>query len=480
MATALSVSDFLSLLFDKSASELPTAGNLLSLALNKLYLYLISFGQTKALLLFSLLVFGLYTFKNVFGYLSAVLLSIIRSKVVRDVRNELFGKSMRLSAAYHSRSKKGDVLARFGSDITEYEENVIVSIQTLLNAIISIVLYLVMLFYINLPLTLFVFAMLPVVIFGISGLSHRLRKQSKELQERNSRLVSLIEESMEGLKIIKAYTAIEFSNRRFQSENKQYTQLRNKVYRRIDLSSPVSEFLSSVVVIGILLFGSYLIFSGKGNLSPEMFVSYIMMFVLMIQPAKESSKAFSQIKKGKACVERLESFLQEPDEEPVTIDGKSFEGVRQSIDFSDVSFQYVEGHPVLSHLSFSIPHGTTVALVGSSGSGKSTIADLLSRFYDPTEGQILIDGTPLTDFRLDQLRQHIGVVAQDAMLFNDTIRNNIAYGCPDASFEEVEKAARIANAHDFITAMPQGYDTQLVNVELPLSHSTSVSLARDT
>lgn len=461
MATALSVSDFLSLLFDKAESELPTAGNLLSLALNKLYVYLISFGQMKALLLFSLLVFLLYTCKNVFGYFSSLLLSVIRSKVICDVRNELFDKSMRLSAAYHSRSKKGDVLARFGSDITEYEENVIVSIQTLLNAIISIVLYLAMLFYINLPLTLFVFAMLPVVIFGISGLSHRLRRQSKELQERNSRLVSLIEESMEGLKIIKAYTAIEFSNRRFQSENKQYTQLRNKVYRRIDLSSPVSEFLSSVVVIGILLFGSYLIFSGKGNLSPEMFVSYIMMFVLMIQPAKETSKAFSQIKKGRACVERLESFLQEPDEEPITVDGKPFEGVRKSIDFSDVSFQYVEGHPVLEHLSFTIPQGTTVALVGSSGSGKSTIADLLSRFYDPTDGKILIDGTPLTDFRIDQLRQHIGVVAQDALLFNDTIRNNIAYGCADATFEEIVEAARIANAHDFISAMPQGYDTQL-------------------
>lgn len=458
MATALSVADFLSILFDKPVEEVPTTGNLVTVALTKLYLFLITYGQKGALLLFSLLVFLLYTLKNVFGYVSALLLALIRSKVVRNVRNELFEKSMRLSSAYHGRSQKGDILARFGGDITEYEENVIVSLQTLLNSFLAIVLYLSMLFYINWLLTVFVLAMLPIVLFVISGISRHLRRQSVEMQERNARLLSLTEESMEGLKIIKAYTAIGFSNSRFQSENSLYARLRIAVYRRIDMASPVSEFLSNVVVIGILLFGSFLIFEGKGTLTPELFVSYIMMFVLMIQPAKDLSTAYSQIKKGRACVERLEDFLNEPDVEPELEQGEAFCGLQQQIVYNHVGFHYVEGHPVLSDVFLVLPKGKTTALVGSSGSGKSTIADLLCRFYDPVEGGIEVDGVDMRRLRLSDWRRHIGVVAQDALLFNDTVRNNIAFGY-DATMEQIEAAARIANAHEFIKGLPEGYDT---------------------
>lgn len=465
MATALSVADFLKLLFNDDTLSAPASeANLVTVGLQKLYEWLIAFGQQRAIIYFSLLVFATYTMKNVFNYFAAVEMSIIRSKVVRDVRNDMFRKSMFLPMGYHMSNRKGDVLSRFGNDVVEYEENIINSIQMFVNSLVSIVIYLAMLFYINLKLSFFVLCMLPIVAFVISGITRHLRRSSTELQERGSLLMSLMEETMMGLKIIKAYTAIDFSNRRFRMQDKAYTDLRVKVYRRVDMASPVSDFLGNTIVIGILLFGSFLVMKGDQGLTAELFISFIMMFVLMISPAKDLTTAISQMKKGRGCEERMSQLLSEQEEKDQgTV---VFEGLKESIEFRNLTFKYTSSdEPVedntLTDINLVIPKGRQIALVGSSGSGKSTLADLMGRFYEVEPGQLLIDGRPIGDYSLSSLRFGIGFVAQDTLLFNDTVAANIAFGMEGVTQEQIEEAARVANAHDFIMQLPQGYDTNI-------------------
>ncbi len=461
MATALSVADFLKILFDTGDDAIPVGANLVAQWLEGLYVWLISFGRLKALLLFSGLVFVLYGMKNVFTYLSAVEISIIRTNVVRDLRNALFRKAMHLPMSYYDRTRKGDVLSRFSSDMVEYEENILNSVQQLLVAVISMVLYLAMLFYLNVKLTLFVLCMLPVVAFAISGLSRRLKRQSKEVQEKNSYLISLTDETIGGLKVIKSYTAIDFSNRRFREFNRGYTRQRIAMVRRIYAASPVSDFLGNVIVIGILLFGAWLVFTGDQGLSSELFISYVMLFVLMIPPAKELTTAISQMKKGRACADRIEAFLKEREETNLVNQMCKAVQTNNAVELRHVGFSYKPGVPVLTDINLTIPRGSTVALVGGSGSGKSTIVDLICRFYDYSEGEILFNGMPIRSMSLNSLRNSIGVVAQDTLLFNDTVFGNIAFGHPEATADEIRTAAKVAQAHEFIMQLPDGYDTNL-------------------
>ena len=460
MATALSVADFLKILFGTSDTALPTS-NLITQWLDGLYGWLIGFGRLNALLLFSAILFVLYSLKNIFGYLSAVEMGIIRTRVVRDLRNDLFHKALRLPISYYDRQRKGDVLARFGSDMVEYDENILGSVQMLLTAVVSIVLYLAMLFYLNVKLTFFVLCMLPLVAVVVSGLSRRLKRKSQTVQEMNSHLVSLTDETIGGLKVIKAYTAIDFSNNRFRDFNRDYTRRRTAMFRRIYAASPVSEFLGNLIVVGILLFGSMLIMRGDHGLTADLFISYVMLFVLMIPPAKELTTAIAQIKKGKACAERVKAFLGEEEEK----DGEDLKVIKDfkapAVELRHVSFSYAPEVPVLNDVSLSVPRGSTVALVGASGSGKSTVADLICRFYDVNEGEILFGGVPIHQMSLAELRRRIGVVAQDTLLFNDSVSANIAFGCPGATAEQIRQAAMTAQAHDFIMKLPQGYATNL-------------------
>ena len=464
MATALSVADFLKILFGTGNDTAVLTSNLVTHWLDGLYTWLIGFGRLNALLLFSAIIFVLYSLKNIFGYLSAVEIGIIRTRVVRDIRNDLFRKAMRLPMGYYDRQRKGDVLARFGSDMVEYDENILGSVQMLLTAAISIVLYLAMLFYLNVKLTVFVLCMLPIVAFVISSLSRRLKRKSQTVQEMNSHLVSLTDETIGGLKVIKAYTAIEFSNNRFQEYNRDYTRRRTAMFRRIYAASPISDFLGNVIVVGILLFGSLLIMRGDHGLTADLFISYVMLFVLMIPPSKELTTAIAQIKKGRACADRVEAFLGEA-EEPIrtslTSRASTASQASPSVELCDVCFSYTPGVPVLDHVNLSVPRGSTVALVGASGSGKSTIADLIGRFYEVTEGEIRFGGIPVKQLGLANLRSRIGIVAQDTLLFNDSVAENIRFGRPEATQEEIEAAARAAQAHDFIMALPHGYQTNL-------------------
>ncbi len=466
MATALSVADFLRILFGEGDTPTTAAtANLVAQWLDGLYGWLIAFGRKGALIIFSLIIFTLYSLKNIFGYLSAVQIAAIRTLVVRDLRNDLFRKAMHLPVAYYDRQRKGDVLARFGSDMVEYEENTLASIQMLAAAVVSMVLYLAMLFYLSLKLTLFVLCMLPLVAFVISGLSRKLKRKSAKVQEMNSRLISLTDEAIGGLKVIKAYTAIDFSNSRFRHYNRRYTRQRTAMFRRIYSASPISDFLGNTIVVGILLFGSYLVLGGDHGLTADLFISYVMLFVLMIPPAKDLTTAIAQMKKGQACADRIEAFLGEEEERDtdtaVAPTTPTADCNAPLVELSHVSFSYVEGTPVLDDVSLAVPRGKTVALVGASGSGKSTIADLVCRFYDPTAGQILLGGHDVRSMPFAVLRSRIGVVAQDTLLFNDTVSANIAFGCPDATPDAIEQAARAAQAHDFIEALPEGYNTNI-------------------
>ena len=462
MSTALSVADFLKILFGENETSMPSI-NLVAQALEELYAWLITFGRKEALILFSVIIFVLYSLKNIFGYLAAVQIAVIRTRVVRDLRNKLFGKAMRLPLGYYDRARKGDVMARFSSDMVEYEESVLGSLQSLLSSIISMVLFMAMLVYLNVKLTLFVLLMLPLVALVVAGLARRLKRTSQVVQEMNSRLISLTDETMGGLKVIKAYNAIDFSNRRFRKYNRDYTRRRNAMYRRIDAASPVSEFLSSIIVIGILLFGSWLVMNGDNGLTSELFISYVMLFVLMIPPAKDLTTALSQMRKGRACADRIEAFLNEEEESWKTISSEQPRAKQSenAVELRHVNFSYNEGVQVLNDINISVPRGTTLALVGSSGSGKSTIADLICRFYECHDGEIMLDGQHINNMPLAVLRSRIGVVAQDTLLFNDTVAANIAFGRPMATRDEIEQAARAAQAHDFIIAMPEGYDTNI-------------------
>ncbi len=468
MATALSVANFLRILFGSADSEPLMQGNLIALGLDRLYRWLITFGQLNALLLFSAIIFVLYGLKNIFGYLSAIEIAGIRARIVRDLRNALFRKAMHLPMAYYDRHRKGDVMARFTSDMVEYDEGTLGSLQSLLAAVISMVLYLAMLFYINFKLSLFVLCMLPLVALVISGISRRLKQSSKVVQEMNAFLLALTDETIGGLKVIKSYTAIDFSNRRFQAFNRRYTRRRTHMVYRIYAASPVSDFLGNAIVVAILLFGAWLVMRGDQGLTADLFISYVMLFVLMIPPAKDLSTAVAQMKKGRACADRIDAFLAEEEEPVVSGQWSVVSGQRSvvggqwpAVALRHVSFAYLPEAPVLRDISIDVPRGTTLALVGSSGSGKSTIADLLCRFYPVADGSIFLDGADINSIPLADLRRRIAVVAQDTLLFNDTVAANIAFGRPDASQADIEAAARAAQAHDFIMQMPDGYQTNL-------------------
>ena len=462
LTTILSITDFLKILFPPDSGAQPENDpNQLNQLLNQLYGWMIGFGQHKAVLLFALILCSQYLLKNVFTYFAIVRICNIRNYAIRDIRDRLYSKITNLPLSYFSSSRKGDVISRFSNDITEFDQNVLFSIQQITIAIITIVLYLVLLFYINLKLTIFALLLLPIIGFVISRITRHLRRNSQTLQEKTSYLTSLTEETISGVRIIKSFTAIDFSNERFRRFNESYTRLRNKVYRRIDLASPVSDFLGNSMVIVILVFGAYLVFNHDGGLTPELFITYIMLFVLMINPAKDFATAISQMKKGTACTQRLSDFLEIPETIVEKENPQAFEGLRNNVVFNNLSFEYNAGTEVLSNINLTINRGETVAIVGPSGSGKSTLADLVPRFHDCTAGQLLIDGTDIREYSIAQLRSHIGIVSQDTILFNDTVFGNIAFGCQNATQQQVEEAAKIANAHDFIMQLDNGYQTNI-------------------
>ncbi len=416
-------------------------------------------GEVEALLFICILVLSTFFLRNLFRYSALFFLNPIRNGIVNDLRVDLHKKLVSLPLAFFTKKRKGDIASRLTADLVEIEWSIMSSLEMIFKDPLNIIMYLITLIIISPKLTLFVIILFPVtgIIIGLIGKS--LKKSSEKGQAKMGHLLSIIDENISGLRIIKAFNIEKQINSNFQKESGNYRNIMTKLLRKKDLSSPMSEFLSTIVLVVVMWFGGQLVLGGQSTLSGQEFIGYILIFSQIIPPAKSLTTSYYHIKKGTAAAERVYEILDAKNE---IIENKNAAEIKFSneITFKDVSFKY-EKNNVLSNINFKIKKGEMVALVGQSGSGKSTIADLLNRFYDLDTGSILIDQTNIKDIAFSNLRELIGVVTQDSILFNDSIYNNIKLGKINATEEEIIKAAKIANAHKFILEKPNGYSTNI-------------------
>lgn len=415
------------------------------------------YGPSRTLLLLCIYLVVMTLIKVGVTYGGIYMLVPIRTGVVRDLRNEFNAKLLRLPISLISEERKGDLLARFSGDVAEIEYSIISILESLIKNPILIVIYLIALFAISWELTLFVLFVLPIAGYIMGAVGKRLKRDSLEGQTQWGRLMSMVEETLSGLRIIKAFNAEQQISHRFTSANEHYRRTIAQVYARQGLAHPMSEFLGTTAIAIILWYGGNLIFAGSSSITADAFIYYLVIFYSIINPAKELSRASYSIQKGLASMTRIQTILDYPervtdpaDPLPVTFD--------QCISYEDVSFRYQEPW-IIRHLNLTIPKGQMIALVGASGAGKSTLVDLLPRFYDVTSGRITIDGTDIRQVKASDLRDLIGYVNQTPILFNDTIRNNITFGMErPVSDEEVRTAAEAANATEFIDQLPEGME----------------------
>ena len=413
---------------------------------------------------FALILLGLFlvmaTFLKVATmYLAFYTMIPIRTGVVRDIRNQINRKITELPLGFFSEERKGDIIARVSGDVNEIETSIMSSLDMLFKNPILIAIYLTGMIVISWQLTLFVLILLPVAGYVMGQVGKKLKRKSLEGQQQWGLLMSQIEETLSGLRIIKAFNAERKIQSRFERSNETFREITNKVYRRQQMAHPMSEFLGTATIAIVLWYGGSLILSANSPIDAPTFIYYLVIFYNIINPAKDLSKSVYAIQKGLASMERVDKILQAESsildpEQPKPI------ALKEAITYRDVWFKY-QDQWVLKQINLTIPRGTTVALVGQSGSGKSTMVDLLPRFYDVDKGSIQIDGVDIRDASLYDLRGLMGNVNQEAILFNDTFYNNIAFGVEHATPEQVEEAARIANAHEFIVASEQGYHTNI-------------------
>lgn len=413
---------------------------------------------------FTLIILGLFLVVMTFVKVATMYLAFyemipIRTGVVRDIRNQINKKITELPLGFFSEERKGDILARISGDVNEIEASVMSSLDMLFKNPILIVIYLVGMIVISWQLTLFVFILLPLAGYIMGQVGKKLKKKSLEAQQQWGALMSQIEETLGGLRIIKAFNAEAKIRNRFEQTNEMFRQTITRVYRRQQMAHPMSEFLGTVTIAIVLWYGGSLILSNHSTIDAPTFIYYLVIFYSIINPAKDLSKAAYAIQKGLASMTRIDKILMaETDiKDPVSPKAVAF---GKSICYNHVWFRY-QNEWILKDIELEIPKGKTIALVGQSGSGKSTMVDLLPRFYDVTKGSITIDGIDIRDVALTDLRGLMGNVNQEAILFNDTFFNNIAFGVENATRERVEEAAKIANAHEFIMASEQGYDTNV-------------------
>jgi subfamily B ATP-binding cassette protein MsbA len=416
------------------------------------------YGNEKMLVYIGFTIIILFFLKNLFRYLAMYFLAVVRNGVVKDLRNDLYLKILILPLSYFNEKRKGDIIARMTTDVQEVEWSIMSSLEMAFRDPITMLTYLVTLFVISPSLTVFVLVLLPVSGFIIGRIGKSLKRTSDKGQYKMGVLLSMIEETISGLRIIKAFNAINFADNRFRKTNQEYNRLMVRLYRKRDLASPLSEFLSACVVTIVLWYGGKLVFGG--SMDAAAFLVYLGIFSQLMPPAKAITQAFYNIQKGAASVERIEQVLDEPEvieEKPAAVSKKEF---HTSVEYRNVSFSYVE-EMVLKNINLAIQKGRTIAVVGPSGGGKSTLVDLLPRFYDCKEGGLFIDGVDVRDFSIHDLRGLMGIVSQETILFNDTVLSNIAFGMENVSESDVIAAARVANAHEFIEKMPQGYLTNI-------------------
>ena len=424
------------------------------------------FGELKVLLYISIVIVMLFFLKNFFRYLAMFFLAPVRNGVIKDIRNELYMKVLILPLSYYSEQKKGDLIARITSDPQEVEWSIMSSLEAIFREPITIISFVITLFIINPSLTAFVLILLPASGFLIGRIGKSLKRTSVKGQRKMGELLAIIEETISGLRIIKAFNFINDAAENFNKNNKTYTRLMIKLYRKRDLASPLSEFLGAIVIVVVLWFGGRIVLNPEMHLDAAIFIVYLGIFSQLIPPAKAMTTAFYNVQKGAASIERIEQVL---DAEEVIVekqDAKRIDVFNEKIEFRNVSFTYTPDDEndtieVLKNINICIDKGKTIALVGASGAGKTTIINLLPRFYDTTKGEIFIDGTPIKDFVISDVRGLMGIVTQESILFNDTVSNNIALGKKDASYEEIVVSATVANADGFIQELEDGYQTNI-------------------
>ena len=440
------------------------SASLKDVAINNFYYYtqeaIRMWGPSATLAMLAALLVVMTALKTGVTYLSSYVIIPMRSGIVRDIRNSIYRKIVSLPIGFFTNERKGDVMARMTGDVAEIQSSIMASLDMLFKDPVMILVCLGMMIAISWQLTIFVFILLPVAGYIMGKVGKSLKRKSLEGQTQWGVLMSMIEEVLSGLRVIKAFNAEEKVEHRFAEENDRFFAISNRVARRQDLAHPMSELLGTTAIAIVLWFGGSLIITGHSSMTAPSFIYYMVIFYSMINPAKDLSKASYAIQKGMASMQRVDKILAATNPIADPVHPQKISHKNPSIVYKDVWFSYSEV-PVLKNINLEIPAGKTVALVGQSGSGKSTLADLLPRFYDVDEGSVKIDGHDVRNLRVHDLRSLMGIVNQNAILFNDTFFNNIAFGVPNATREQVIEAAKIANAHKFIMETEAGYDTNI-------------------
>ena len=440
-------------------------GAFVDVAKNNGYYYsqelIAQYGPSTTLLLLGLLLSVLTFFKTATYFGGSAMLMPLRTGVIRDIRADIYRKILSLPLSFFSEERKGDILTRVSTDVNEVDASISSSLDMIVKNPIFIIVYLTTLICISWQLTLFTLLVVPLLAWGIGTVGKRLKARSLLMQSRLSDSISQLEETLGGLRIIKAFIAESKMMQRFAKVNDDYRHIATRVALRQSAAHPVSEFLGTVMIVIVLWFGGWLIFTGSSTIDANLFIYYLVILYTTLQPVKDLSKAGYAIQKGLASMERILKILNAQNPIREVENPQEVQGLQHDISFHHVSFSYQEDREVLSDITFTIPVGRSIALVGQSGSGKSTLVDLIPRYHDVQHGSITLDGKDIRSLSIRSLRGLIGNVNQEAVLFNDTIYNNIAFGVEGATREQVEEAARVANAHDFIMQSEQGYETMV-------------------
>lgn len=457
---------FLNVLFNRSeqVSVEPTL-NFDTNSVMEYFKYLVSElirtqGSEAALLFIIGAVLTSILLKNVFRYFGLYVMVILRNFIIRDLRGSMYSRILVLPLSYFSSERKGDLISRMSSDIADVEVSIMSSLEALFREPMSVIFSVIALVWINPYLTVLVFVTLPVAVGIIALIGRILKRQGAKGQSQMGRLISLFEETLGGVRIIKAFSAQAFFDKKFLKENEKYTKISIKINHLNDANSPISETLSVSILAIILWVGGKMALANDGSLSAGEFIGFIAIFSQIISPAKQFSVAYNRMQKGLASLARIEEVIASEEIITEAPSALPVAGFKHSIEFKNVSFHY-NGEYVLRNVSFTIEKGKSVALVGPSGSGKSTLVDLIPRFYDPVEGEVLIDGVNIRQYKILELRRLMGIVTQESILFNDTIANNIAFGMSAVSMDKIEEAAKVAHAHDFVLETENGYQTNI-------------------